>query len=291
MRHSIKVGVIQTVLDSDAAWANGPKMSDVEAAQAINEIALGFRSLRDDGHQPDIVLLPELAIPREYLQRVVAAADHMRAIVIGGVDYAYDQTARGYKNEAVVIVPRVLGDQRIARVPYLRFVRKCYPAPFEAATFKKMKQKFVAGSAVPIFDAGPLGVFAIAICYDLTDVQRLALYRPHIHHLFVLAYNKDLTSFNHMAEAAARMNFANVVICNTGFFGGSLAIAPYYEPYRRQIFGATGPKLFTAQAFDLEVDSLASHQKGKSNKIWKSLPPGFDGNKSLTLQVKNVMAK
>jgi hypothetical protein len=188
-----------------------------------------------------------------------------------------------------VIVPSVLGKQRLSRLPHVRKVRKCYAAPGEIAALEKHHLNFIGGSVVPIFNAGRLGVFAVAICYDLTDVQRLALYRPHIQHLFVLAYNQDLTSFRHIAEATARMNFANIVICNTGFFGGSLCISPYYEPHKRTILNFEGQKLFSAQVFAIEVADLAKHQQSPSKKKkWKSLPPGFDGAKALSLVTKSI---
>jgi hypothetical protein len=119
----------------------------------------------------------------------------------------------------------------------------------------------------------------------------LTLYRGRIQHLFVLAYNPDLTSFQHIAEASARLLFCNVVICNTGFYGGSLAISPYYEPIRRTIFQQSGANLFTSQSFDLEVSSLAKHQEGgleNEKKKWKSLPAGFVGRKTLRRQESDI---
>jgi hypothetical protein len=78
-----------------------------------------------------------------------------------------------------------------------------------------------------VFDAGHFGKFAIAVCYDFLDLERVAMYRSGIQHLFILAYNPDLPTFDHAAEALSRMIFCNVVVCNTGTHGGSLAVSPY----------------------------------------------------------------
>jgi len=289
MKDKINIGIIQTVMDAKAAWEFGAPMSPSEAAAAIHQVELGFRSFKDSGHSPDIVLLPELAIPGHYVEQLMTLGNDLKAIVISGVDYRFDVASGGYINEAVVIIPSVLGTRRLSRLPYIRKVRKCYPAPAEAAGLAKFGQQFTGGSEVPIFDAGSLGFFSVAICYDLTDVQRLALYRPHIQHLFVLAYNQDLNSFRYVAEAAARMDFANIVICNTGFFGGSLCISPYYEPHMRTVFSFEGQKLFSAQIFAIEVEDLANHQRSPTMaKKWKSLPPGFDGQQALSLATRAI---
>ena len=132
-----------------------------------------------------------------------------------------------------------------------------------------------------VFDAGEFGRFGVTICFDLRDLQRLAMYRQHIHHLFVLAYNPDLDSFAHAAQATARMLFVNIVIINTGHYGGSVAIAPYYAPHRRVIFQHEGMRLYSSQIFEISLSSIAEAQNGKKPKgpngakIWKSLPPGF----------------
>jgi hypothetical protein len=212
--------------------------------------------------------------------------------VIAGLDFRFIPSAGGYANEAKIIVPPILRGVRRSARALTRVVRKSYPAPLEAEYFR-LRGAFIGDSNVPIFDAGDMGVFAVAICYDLTDVQRLALYRPHIQHLFVLAYNRDLNSFRHIAEAAARLNFVNVVICNTGWFGGSLCLAPYYDPHARLIFSAEGPRLFTSQVFEIEVDSLLRQQKGEKqlNKKWKELPPGFSSTRVLSLTRQQLAAK
>jgi hypothetical protein len=129
-----------------------------------------------------------------------------------------------------------------------------------------------------VFNAGRFGKFAIAVCYDFLDLERVAMYRSEIQHLFILAYNTDLPTFDHAAEALSRMIFCNVVVCNTGTHGGSLAVSPYQGFDRRIIYRHTGSPLATGQAISLPVEDLILAQSDSwpagRKREFKSLPPG-----------------
>ena len=111
------------------------------------------------------------------------------------------------------------------------------------------------------------------------------MYRNQIQHLFVLSFNRDFTSFNHMAEALARTVFANVVVCNCGHYGGSLAVSPYRDPAYRVIYRHNGASLSTVQTFSLPLRALRSHQL-EGGTDFKGRPPGYD--LPVTLSVENV---
>ena len=82
------------------------------------------------------------------------------------------------------------------------------------------------------------------------------MFRGQIQHLLVLAYNPDLKMFRALADALCRTVFCNVLVCNTGFFGGSLVVSPYYDPVKRTLFSHDGKGLFTAQVVPLPVRDL-----------------------------------
>ncbi|MBK6800261.1 MAG: hypothetical protein IPG83_01850 [Novosphingobium sp.] len=297
----LHIGVIQNSLHADAAWMDDKsgnwqkcvQMSDTEERRAKKEIRHFLASLRGVDRLPDIVLLPELSVPLGFVPRLKKAAEKLEAIIIAGLDYRIEAGEPGptVSNEAVVIVPRRLGGRQVARRTEIRRVGKTYPAPGEKTKLQNITGApvaFLAHPTVWIFESAELGKFAVAICYDFMDLDRIVMYRNKIQTLFILAYNRDTTSFDHLAEALSRMLFCNVVVCNCGQFGGSLAVSPFREPYRRSIYRHSGQGLPHAQLIELPLAPLASHQQGVAGKDFKSLPPGFEDIQSLVAATKSL---
>lgn len=297
---SLYVGVIQTSLDATAAWAKDAsgnwresvRMSLLEERRAMKEIRHFLASLNGLERRPDIVLLPELAVPIGYEEQVTRAADKMESIVIAGLDYQIEPSAiqPRVSNEAVVIVPRKLRGTQIALRADLRRVGKTYPAPREEQKLKDIGVAFQPRPTVWLFESEALGKFGVAVCYDFVDLDRIVLYRNKIQSLFILSYNKDITSFDHIAEAIARMVFCNVVVCNCGHFGGSLAVSPFRKPYKRTVYRHTGQKLAHAQLIELPLAALIEHQRKEDTTkgCFKSLPPGFSNLIPLTVNTVSI---
>lgn len=288
LNEKLHVGVIQTSLHAAAAWVDDKtgnwqqcvRMSSIEERRAKKEIRYYLASLRGIERQPDIVVLPELSVPLGFESKLKRAAEKLESIIIAGLDYRiHTQAAEPtVSNEAVVIVPRRLRGRKIARRTEVRLIGKTYPAPGE-----KKKLLGITGASVSflphpvvwIFESLELGKFAVAICYDFLDLDRIVMYRNKVQTLFILAYNQDTTSFDHLAEALSRMLFCNVVVCNCGQFGGSLAVSPFREPFLRSVYRHSGQRLPHAQLIQLPLATLAAHQLGQELKDFKSLPPGF----------------
>ena len=286
--NALNVGVIQTSLHYEAAWVDDKsgdwqqcvRMSLLEERRAKKEIRHYLASLRGLDRQPDIVLLPELAVPIGFVNNLRRAAEKLESIVIAGLDYRIEsgQPYPAVSNEAVVIIPRRLRGQQIALRTEIRRVGKTYPAPGEKEKLLGItgaRVEFVENPTVWIFESADLGNFSVTVCYDFMDLERLVMYRKKIQTLFVLAYNRDTTAFSHLAEALSRMLFCNVVVCNCGQFGGSLAVSPFRKPYKRTVYKHLGQQLPNAQLIELPLANLLAHQIGDKSKDFKSLPPGF----------------
>lgn len=285
LKDKLNVGVVQTSLDANAAWVDDGagwksvvRMSLLEEKRANKEIRHFLASLNGLETKADIVLLPELSVPIGYEQKLKDAAEKMESIIIAGLDYQIEnETSQTVSNEAVVIVPKKLRGVQISRNTELRRVGKTYPAPAEEKKLNKIHVNFQPRPTVWIFESNTLGKFAVAVCYDFADLDRIVLYRSQVQTLFILAYNRDITTFDHIAEAISRMVFCNVVVCNCGYFGGSLAVSPFREPYLRTVYRHSGQKLANAQLIELPLASLREHQ-GKVDTTtgeFKSLPAGF----------------
>lgn len=291
----LRVGIVQTSLNYEAAWRDNlsweeaVRISSHEETTAKKEIRHYLASLHASEKKPDIVLLPELSVPLGYESKLKRSAEAMESIIIAGLDYRIEsRSERTVSNEAIVIVPRKLRGKKIARRTEVRRVGKTYAAPNEEKKIKRLTAKFKPHPTVWLFESPDLGKFAVAICYDFMDLDRIVLYRNKIQTLFILAYNRDITSFNHIAESISRTVFCNVIVCNCGYYGGSLAVSPYREPFRRTVYQHSGAKLTTAQVVELPLRELVDHQNKINTGSFKSLPPGFDTTEVLTIRNETI---
>ena len=297
----LNVSVVQTSLDAAAAWVddntlpwqNCVRMSLSEELRAKREIRYFLANLKGQDLSPDIILFPELAIPIGFERQLSRAAEQLESIIIAGLDYRVITTVpqASVSNEALVIVPRRLRGKQVSTRTNIRKVGKTYPAPAEELKLSRLRSGRVGFHSHPtvwLFDSEELGKFGVAICYDFLDLDRIVMYRNKVQTLFILAYNKDVTSFDHMAEALSRTLFCNVVVCNCGHFGGSLAVCPFREPYRRTIYRHSGLELANVQTIQLPLDSILNCQRGNRDASFKSLPPGFVGKHSLSCRSTSI---
>lgn len=291
LNEHLNIAVIQTSLDFQVAWSDDysgkwesiVQMSEHEERQAKKEIRYFLSSLRGTSSQrrPDFILFPELSIPRGFERHLKKSAEKLESIVIAGSDYRIE-TGVGdatVVNEALVIVPRKIRGMKIGTRTQVRRVGKTYPAFGEKRRLDSIGPcgvKFKPDPLVWLFECGNLGNFAIAICYDFMDLDRIVMYRNRIQTLFVIAYNRDTSTFDHVAEALSRMVFCNVVICNCGKFGGSHVICPLRDPYKRTIYRKFGQELTSTQIVKLPLQKLVKHQSGEFSEEFKGLPPGYD---------------
>lgn len=282
----VRVGLIQTDLDSSVAWQastrDGIGMSTTESNRTWAQVKRFFRLFMDAKSPPDIILLPELCVAREHVGDLVRYAKIMNAVVIAGLDYKRRPGPRTISNEAIVIVPQASRGRGRAKKAATLYVGKTHPSDKEGAYLRNIGYKFHPDPNIWRFDTERFGSFGVVICYDLMDLERALLYRGFVQHLFVLAYNQDISSFYHLAEALSRTLFCSVVVCNTGWFGGSVAVAPYYDAWKRTIYRHEGQKLPTSQIIELPVKGIIETQEGiivpssdTHRAQYKGLPPGF----------------
>lgn len=293
----LHVGLVQTNLDAKSAWRVSPRMEEIEQEKAWEEIRWAFRSFSAADPKPDVILLPELSIPRGRIAGLRKMAGSLGSIVIAGADYRLDRDQKQAFNEALVIIPGRRSANRHYQPPIT--VGKTYPAPLEKSNLAKIGWNFQGHPTQWLFRAHNFGDFGVSICYDLMDLDRALLYQGKIHHLFVLAYNKDVESFRYHAESLSRTLFCNVVICNTGYYGGSLAVSPFYEPWQRTVYRHDGNKMLVTQVVKLPVMALDGAQSDIvekadpsdpcSNRLFKNLPPGWrDGKQKMKVEVVDL---
>lgn len=284
-KDTLNIALVQTTLDHDVAWPKtgtvGP-LPRLEAERAWEEIREGFHTIATTAPKAQAVLLPELAVPRWARQDLIALARATSTLVIAGCDYQIDNQAHTIANRGLIIVPDAWPTSRASRRTTSFSFGKTYPAPAEEDCFRKNGYTFIPDPTIWVLETQEYGRLGVCICYDFMDIERISVYATssEIHHLFVLAYNKDTDLFLQLAGTSSRTVFCNVVVCNTGYYGGSVAVAPYNERHERIIYRHDGAQLFNVQVITLPVKSLIEASKtprrdrtGEARRF-KDLPPG-----------------
>lgn len=285
MEDTLRISIIQTTLNNNLAWVKGdpdfPKMNKWEADRVWDEACDAMRTLSylPENKKPHVILLPEFGAARSYEKDLHTMAKQTGAIVICGLDFIAD--GADVRNEALTVIPYNWPHDKGSSEFQTFYFGKRHPAWREKDFITSHKTddgtpyKFKQADTVYILDLKKYGRVGLAICADFYDIERYAVYQGHIQHLFLVAYNQDTESFHHLAQSAARMIFCNVVICNTGFHGGSLAFSPKKQSFERIIYSHLGSKLYTVQTVELPIKSLYEAQTGPHNNIFKSRPPGY----------------
>lgn len=283
MNSFLNIGLIQTSLNSEIAWPKSSsdlKMNEDESNRIWHEIKSGFYNFRTIpiGKRPKIVLLPEFSLDEYHEKAISELAKALGCVIIGGKDFVISEHngIKYVQNKAAVIIPQNWPENGSARSVSKFYFGKSFFSNNEKKVFEEKKYTAIPCPQIYVIDAGDYGKIGVAICADFFDIERFVIYKGRIHHLFIIAYNMDIQSFYFLAEAISRLVFCNVIICNTGHYGGSIGFSPYKKLHERYIYKHEGCKLFTTQVISLPVNSLDIAQKENDlKKIFKSPPPAY----------------
>jgi hypothetical protein len=85
------------------------------------------------------------------------------------------------------------------------------------------------------------------------------------------ALNRDVITFDTMAEALHYHMFQMVIVANNGTFGGSNAYCPWKDPWKRQVFHLHGQP--QASIAFLEIDDIRGYLRRKREATIDATPP------------------
>lgn len=277
----LQIGIIQTTLNNNIAWKDQGRLQshmnpDAES-MVMEEIRRGFSDFYARGTaSPRVVLIPEYSIPHSGIKHIERYAKAIDAVVIGGCDLFVE--GKNARNKGIIVIPNNWPKVEPASSCSKKYFGKTFFSKTEIDWFKELKVIPNSEYINYIINAEPYGNIGIAICADFYDIERFVIYKGRIHHLIIIAYNKDNKSFGFLAEAISRLLMCNVVICNTGHFGDSLAFSPYSEEHRRVIYKNSGAGLFASQVLELPVRSLDTEQK-RADELYQKKPIKYDDGK------------
>lgn len=276
----LKIGILQAKVDVNIAWKDNQgniqqNLNNTSEKYLIEQFKRAFKYFKNDNNHADIILLSEYTIPLSYISELENYAKSLNSVIIGGLDLLVD-SKKNVLNKGVIIIPNNWESGQESKYTNISYFGKVYLTKVERNWFNTLKKnQLITGDFVPteeliIVNTGKFGNIGIVICADIYDIERIAKYKGIIQHLFVIAYNRDVRTFKVHAESISKMLMCNVVICNNGFYGDSLAFSPYKENYKKLVYEVSGCNIFNAQKIELTCSDLYELQK----KI--SICPGLD---------------
>ncbi|MGY4515741.1 hypothetical protein ACVWWW_001309 [Lysobacter sp. HA18] len=267
-----KIGV-PSYLTSDSQWeaAFGGK-GDASIARYVGIRRLINRILRES---PDVryIALPECSIRYDWALQIA------QKLGLRGVSFLAGLENRGkgasYTNEALVS----LSSNFFGRQGSICFIQpKLALAHHESIGCNDAKKRFVPGcpqSARPVYVHGDLSI-GVLICSDLTTIANRAHFQGQVDALFVLEWNKDLSTFEFLVESTAHDLHAAVVQVNNRAYGDSRIRMPFDKSWRRDVVQVKGGDEDFYVVASIDFGALRKYQRDQSvSDEYKPLPIGY----------------
>lgn len=262
-------------------WANAakgfPDLS-LDRYRKLHEI-LNLASKSDP--KPTYILLPELAIPRNWMHSILRKMGGRNISLIGGLEYREDLHNPVYlHNEAVISL----------RSDYLGYESnlvilqpKKSPAWEEERLLRKLGRiPLSSGSSSlphPVYIHGDFA-FGVLICSELTDMANRLRFQGKVDALMIPEWNKDLVSFSTLVESAALDIHAFIAQANNRKYGDTRLRGPMKDHFRRDIIRVKGGENDYFVIAEIDFLALRKFQRHKTppeseDEIFKPFSKGF----------------
>ncbi|MDP3126386.1 MAG: RNA-directed DNA polymerase [Thiobacillus sp.] len=236
------------------------------------------------------LILPELALPRRWFNRLAHKLSQSGVSLIAGLEYLHYKSpcgapalplgsATGFVSNQVraSLVTDLLGYP--THMIYVQ--EKERPAPGEEKLLHTIAGKLLRPKEVPqkpIIRHGSLH-FGILICSELTNLDFRAKLRGKVDALFVPEWNRDTNSFASLVEATALDMHCFVVQANNRTYGDCRIRAPYSEPFERDVVRVKGGETDYFVIGKIDVPGLRAFQSNYRSPeagAFKPVPDGYE---------------
>lgn len=269
---SRKFGV-PSYLMTDAQWERALiGLPDGSLARYVGIKRLINRMLRES---PGInyIAFPECSIKLDWALPIAQKLGSMGVSLIAGLESRGSKG--GYTNEALVS----LSSNFFGRNGAICFIQpKIALACHESVECLAKKKIF---KSPPLDVARPIYIhagmcFGVLICSDLTTIDNRAFFQGHIDTLFVLEWNKDISTFEFLVESAAHDLHAAIVQVNNRAYGDSRIRMPFADSFRRDVVQVKGGDEDFFVVSSVDIGALRAFQRKLGfNSVFKPLPIGY----------------
>jgi len=209
----------------------------------------------------DLLVFPEVFVPRSFLATLQGFSDRMGAVIVAGLDYP-DGGEEENANECAIIRPYE------SRVIYRKITRSQYDAHRDA---KENRMPMLRGKDLVRFVNRDGRGFGVLICYDfshfdlLWNLNLLGRKWP-LDVTVVVAHNPFGELYRSCCIADAHRFYQYVVMCNVSDYGGSGVFGPIRTPGARQVLLEAGKGIETVALAELDLRGL-NEARNKTDQL------------------------
>ena len=269
----VRLGISNFILDESYIKAI-LKREKVNRKEKYRNLMKIINSSIGSRQHVDYIVLPELALPKDWLIFLSQELYNKKTSVITGGEY--EITTDGKVINPVYSL--LYTETKHTSFYILIKEEKIHIAPEEKKNIENLQLSLSETNKSKLIYQHGNFQFSNLICFDITDLKLRSLLRGKIDALFVVALNRDLDYFASIVEATSRDMHCYIVIVNSGKYGDSRIRAPYRENYLRDIVRIKGGKNSYLVIDEIDIKSLREfHSQLYYDKeaLFKPHPPGF----------------
>ena len=235
--------------------------------------------------QLDLLVFPELAIhPQDINTLLVPFVRKHKCIVLAGIVYHKKKSnlkTSKLLNSCYWLIPE-WGKSTGFRLQKIEQVKKFLAPDERILSNNNINSGF--RPAQWLIEYETLGsvnlILSASVCFDATDLDLVADLRSRSDIYLVCALNKDVLTFDNMAESLSYHMYQGVIVVNNGQYGGSNFFMPFKKSYRREVFHLHGQPQATIAFAEIDPCKLTFRPNRFKDKLpigkWKQPPAGWE---------------
>ena len=235
----------------------------------------------------DLVVFPELSIPRRWLSWLSMWSRQHQVGLVFGMEYIFGKKEQNEDENKELCSKYTAFNTTVALLPFevedlykscsISIRVKNHYSPEEIRNLQDCNYLLPEKEAnVYHLYSWKDTQFTIYNCFELADIQHRSLFRSDLDYLIGCSCNKDIHYFNDIIDSVSRDLHCYVIYSNTSDYGCSRIIQPTKSESRNiaYIGGGSTPTLITG---DINISKLRNFQaKPTPGGDYKPLPPGFN---------------
>lgn len=253
-----------------------PNLSDrrlTELHRLLNEVRF---------QKCDLFVLPEFAVPHDWLPEVAAWSRKNQIGIVCGLEHLVCE-GDAYNLLATILPYK---DEYGFKHCYVSLRKKNHYAPEEIEKLSESHRNIPEMDTVyDRFDWRGIQ-FAPYLCYELADINHRGLFMSEIDFLIACVFNKDTKYFADIVDSLTRDVHCYVVQANSSHYGDSCVLQPT-KSVTHDIIRVRGgenstiltAKISVAKLREFQILKLSSTENKKHD--FKPTPPSFDYSKVL----------